>query len=41
MKEFAPEILRVTPTSIVSLDIDDDVVQPAQGRVKYHGRKVE
>jgi hypothetical protein len=41
MKDFAPDILRITPTYIVSLGINDDVVQPAQGRVNYHGRKVE
>ena len=41
MKDFAPDILRVTPTYIVSMGINDDVVQPGQGRVNYHGRKVE
>jgi pyridoxamine 5'-phosphate oxidase family protein len=41
MKAFAPDILRVTPTYIVSMGMHDDVVQPAQGRVNYHGRKVE
>lgn len=40
-KDFAPEILRVTPTYLVSLRIHDDVVQPAQGGVNYHGHKVE
>ena len=38
---FAPEILRVTPTYIVSMGVNDDIVQPGQGRVNYHGRKVE
>jgi len=38
---FAPDILRITPTYIVSIGINDDVVQPAQQRVNYHGRKVE
>ncbi len=41
MKDFAPDILGVTPTYIVSMGIHDDVVQPGQGRVNYHGRKVE
>ena len=41
MKDFSPEILRITPTYIVSIGLDDDVVQPAQGRVQFHGRKVE
>lgn len=40
MQNFAPEILRITPTYIVSLGINDDVVQPGEGRVHYHGRKV-
>jgi pyridoxamine 5'-phosphate oxidase family protein len=38
---FAPDILRVTPTYIVSIGVNDDVVFPGQGRVQYHGRKVE
>lgn len=41
MKDFAPDILRVTPNYIVSMGINDDVVQPGQGRVNYHGHKVE
>jgi pyridoxamine 5'-phosphate oxidase family protein len=40
MKDFAPDILRITPTYIVSIGINDDVIQPSQGRVNYHGRKV-
>jgi len=38
---FAPDILRVTPTYIVSMGINDDVVQPSQQRVNYYSRKVE
>ena len=38
---FAPAILRVTPTYIVSIGVNDDVVHPGQQRVNYHGRKVE
>lgn len=38
---FRPEILRVTPTYIVSIGVNDDVVQPGQQMVNYHGRKVE
>jgi pyridoxamine 5'-phosphate oxidase family protein len=41
VKDFAPDILRITPTYIVSIGINDDVVHPGQGRVHYHGRKVE
>ncbi len=38
---FAPEILRITPTYIVSMGIDDDNVHPREGNVSYHGRKVK
>jgi pyridoxamine 5'-phosphate oxidase family protein len=38
---FAPDILRITPTYIVSIGVNDDVVRPAEGRVNYHGRRVE
>ena len=41
MKDFVPDILRITPTYIVSIGINDDVVQPGRGRVHYHGRKIE
>ena len=37
---FAPEILRLTPTYIVSMGINDNVVRPGEGTVNYHGRKV-
>lgn len=38
---FAPDILRITPTYIVSIGINDDVVQPGQQKVNYYSRKVE
>ena len=38
---FAPEMLRLTPTYIVSIGINDEVVRPREGIVNYHGRKVE
>jgi pyridoxamine 5'-phosphate oxidase family protein len=38
---FAPDILRLTPSYIVSIGVNDDVVHPGQRRVNYHGRKVE
>jgi len=38
---FRPDILRITPTYIVSIGVNDDVVQPGQQRVNYYGRKVE
>jgi pyridoxamine 5'-phosphate oxidase family protein len=37
---FRPEILRLIPTYIVSLGINDEVVLPGQGTVHYSGRKV-
>ena len=37
---FKPEILRLTPTYVVSIGINDDVVLPGQGKVNYSGRKV-
>jgi pyridoxamine 5'-phosphate oxidase family protein len=37
---FAPEMLRITPTYIVSIGVNDDVVHPGEGRVNYHGRAV-
>lgn len=40
-KGFAPEILRLTPTYIVSIGINDEVVRPGEGTVSYSGRKVE
>lgn len=38
---FMPDILRITPTYIVSIGINDDVVRPGEGQVHYYGRKVE
>jgi pyridoxamine 5'-phosphate oxidase family protein len=40
MEAFAPEILRLTPTRIVSFGLNSDIVQPGQGRVDYSSRKV-
>lgn len=37
---FRPEILRLTPTYIVSFGINGDGVLPGQGTVSYRGRKV-
>jgi pyridoxamine 5'-phosphate oxidase family protein len=41
LENFAPEMLRITPTHIVSFGLNSDVVQPGQGRVEYSSRKVE
>jgi hypothetical protein len=38
---FAPAILRITPTYIVSLGVNDEFAGPAAGQIPYHGRKVE
>ncbi len=37
---FASEMLRLTPTYIVSLGINEAVVMPGEGKVNYQGRKV-
>ncbi len=39
-ERFGSSILRLTPTYIVSIGINDDVVRPAEGSVHYSGRKV-
>ncbi len=39
-QNFAPDILRITPTYIVSMGVNDDIVHPAQGHVRYHGRRI-
>jgi pyridoxamine 5'-phosphate oxidase family protein len=36
---FPPEIIRITPTYIVSLGVDDAEVQPAAGQIPFHGRR--
>lgn len=41
MRDFSPTILRITPTYIVSLGVNDEVVRPGKGQVNYSGRKVE
>ena len=37
---FATEMLRITPTYIVSMGINEVVVMPREGAVNYYGRKV-
>lgn len=40
--QFAPNLLRLTPTYIVSFGINDAGIMPGgQQQVTYHGRKVE
>jgi pyridoxamine 5'-phosphate oxidase family protein len=41
VENFAPEILRITPTHIVSFGLNSDIVKPAEGRVDYSSRRVE
>lgn len=41
VKDFGPDILRITPTYIVSLGMGNDIAQPGEERVQYHGRKVK
>ncbi|HKW23070.1 MAG TPA: PPOX class F420-dependent oxidoreductase [Ktedonobacterales bacterium] len=38
---FAPAILRITPTYIVSLGVNDEFAGPAARPIPYHGRRVE
>ena len=37
---MSPEILRVTPTRIISFGLNSDVVQPGEGKVDVSSRKV-
>ncbi len=41
VENFSPEILRITPTHIVSFGLNSDIVRPGEGRVDYSSRKVE
>ena len=38
---FPEPIIRITPTYIVSMGVNDDDVRPAQGSVHFDGRRVE
>jgi len=41
-REFAPDMLRLTPTYITSFGVNDEGIMPGgQQKVNYHGRKVE
>ena len=37
---FPPEIIRISPTYIVSMGVNDDLVRPAEGSVHFDGRRV-
>src|ERR1051326_8442201 len=41
IESFSPEVLRITPTRIISFGLNSDVVQPREGRVEYSSRKFE
>ncbi len=40
MEAFSPEILRITPTRIISFGLNSDIVRPGEGRVDFSSRKV-
>jgi pyridoxamine 5'-phosphate oxidase family protein len=40
METLSPEILRITPTRIISFGLNSDIVQPGQARVDFSSRKV-
>ncbi len=40
VESFSPDILRITPTRIISFGLNSDIVQPGQGRVDYSSRNV-
>lgn len=37
---FAPGMLRITPTFIVSFGVNEEGFRPGEGQVNYHGRQV-
>ena len=41
VEAFSPEILRITPTRIISFGLNDEHVRPAEGNVSYSSRKVQ
>ncbi len=38
---FPSPIIRITPTYIVSMGVNDDEVRPSDGEVRFHGRRVD
>ncbi|MFL5628205.1 MAG: hypothetical protein ACJ788_21705 [Ktedonobacteraceae bacterium] len=40
MEAFSPEIVRITPTRILSFGLRSDSVQPGQARGDFSSRKV-
>ena len=40
VEAFSPEILRITPTRIISFGLNSDIVGPGEGRVDFSSRKV-
>ena len=40
VEAFSPEILRITPTRIISFGLNSDIVRPGEGRVDFSSRKV-
>lgn len=41
VETFSPEILRITPTRIISFGLSNDSVQPGQTRADFSSRRVE
>ncbi len=40
VESFSPEILRISPTRIISFGLNSEIVQPGQARVDFSSRKV-
>jgi len=40
VETFSPEMLRITPTRIISFGLSSDTVQPGQARADFSSRKV-
>jgi pyridoxamine 5'-phosphate oxidase family protein len=40
MQDFSPEILRIVPTYIVSLGVNEEAFRSGQAKATIHGRKV-
>ncbi len=40
VQDFSPEMLRITPTRIISFGLSSDSIEPGQARVDFSSRKV-
>jgi pyridoxamine 5'-phosphate oxidase family protein len=41
VETFSPEMLRITPTRIISFGLSSDTIQPGQARADFSSRKVD